>query len=182
LAGDSEAGVTLMRLDPGLDTGPMLAKRATPIALDDTTATLAERLAVIGADLLIEALPAYLAGTLIPEPQDETLATFAPRLEKGDGHLDFTRPAVELERRVRAVTPWPGAFALWQGQRFKILRAALAEAVGEPGLVTEGEWGPVVCCRPGGLQLLQVQAAGKRPMPAATFARGARGFVGAKLT
>jgi methionyl-tRNA formyltransferase len=182
LAGDSEAGVTIMRMAPGIDTGPMLAKGATPIAPDDTTATLAERLAILGAELLVETLPAYLAGTLIPQPQDEALTTYAPQLEKGDGHLDFSRPAVALERRVRAVTPWPGAFALWQGQPLKILRARLAEAKGEPGTVVEGEAGPVVCCQPGGLQLLEVQAAGKKPMPAAAFGRGARGFIGAKLT
>jgi methionyl-tRNA formyltransferase len=181
LAGDSEAGITMMRMAPGIDTGPMLAQRATSIAPDDTTATLAERLAFIGAELPTESLPAYLAGTLIAQPQDEALATYAPQLEKEDGRLDFTRPAVELERRVRAVTPWPGAFALWQGQPLKILRAALAEAEGEPGAVVAGEPGPVVCCRPGGLRLLEVQAAGKKPTPAAAFARGARGFVGSTL-
>jgi methionyl-tRNA formyltransferase len=159
----------------------MLAKRATPIAPDDTTATLAARLAVIGAELLVETLPPYLAGTLTPQPQDEALATYAPQLAKEDGHLDFSRPAAELERRVRACTPWPGAFALWQGQPFKILRAALAEAEGVPGTVVEGGAGPVVCCQPGGLRLLEVQAAGRKPMPAPAFARGARSFVGSKL-
>ena len=181
LAGDSEAGVTIMQMAPGIDTGPMLAKRATPITPDDTTATLAERLAEIGAALLIETLPAYLAGSLVSEPQDEGQATYAPQLAKEDGHLDFTRPAVELERRVRAFSPWPGAFALWQGQPFKVLRAALAEAEGAPGTILEGGAGPVVCCRPGGLRLLEVQVAGKKPLAASAFMRGARGFVGARL-
>ena len=83
---------------------------------------------------------------------------------------------------MRAVTPWPGAFAFWQGQPFKILRAALTEAQGEAGIILEDALGPVVCCQPGGLRLLDVQAAGKKPMPAAAFARGARGFIGARLT
>lgn len=182
LSGDAEAGVTIMQMAPGVDTGPMLSARSEPIRPDDTTATLAARLAEIGAALLMETLPAYLAGTLMPQPQDEALATLAPQLEKEDGHLDFLRPAVELERQVRAVTPWPGAFALWQGQPLKILRAAPGgEAAGAPGLVIESAEGPLVVCQPGALRLLEVQAAGKRPMPAADFARGARGFVGAQL-
>jgi methionyl-tRNA formyltransferase len=135
----------------------------------------------MGAELLVETLPAYLAGTLVPQPQDEALVTFAPRLAKQDGRLNFARPATELERQVRACTPWPGAFALWHGQPFKILRAALAQAEGTAGTVVQGQAGPVVCCQPGGLGLVEVQAAGKKPMPAAAFARGARGFVGSKL-
>jgi methionyl-tRNA formyltransferase len=182
LAGDSQAGITLMQMAAGVDTGPMLAKRATPIVPGDTAATLAERLAVIGAELLLERLPDYLAGRLTPEPQDDALATFAPQLEKQDGHLDFSRPAVEVERRVRAMTPWPGAFALWQGQPLKIWRAALAEAAGEPGTVLESETGPVVCCQPGGLRLVEVQAAGRKAMPAIIFVRGARHLIGAKLS
>jgi len=181
LAGDSETGVTIMQIALGIDTGSILAKRAAPITPDDTAATLAQRLAVMGANLLIETLPSYLAGALVPQPQDEALATYAPQLTKEDGHLNFAHPAAELERRVRACTPWPGAFAHWQGQPFKILRAALAEAEGAPGMVIEGKEGPVVCCQPGGLRLLEVQAAGRRPVPAPAFARGARGFIGSKL-
>ncbi len=181
LAGDSKTGVTIMQIALGVDAGPILATRATPITPDDTAATLAVRLAGIGADLLIETLPAYLAGTLLPQPQEEALATYAPQLTKEDGHLNFARPAAELERRVRACTPWPGAFALWHGQPIKILRAALAEAEGAPGMVIEGQEGPVVCCQPGGLRLLDVQAAGKRPLPALAFMHGARGFIGSKL-
>ncbi len=181
LDGDTEAGVTIMRMAAGVDTGPMLARRATPMASDDTTASLTERLADIGAALLIDTLPAYLAGALVPEPQDEAQATYAPQLAKEAGHLDFDRPAVELERRVRAFAPWPGAFALWQGQPLKILSATPADAEGAPGTVLAGETGPVVCCQPGGLRLAEVQAAGKKPLPASIFVRGARGFVGSRL-
>lgn len=183
LAGDAETGVTIMRMEAGLDTGPRLAARREPIRPDDTALSLAGRLAEAGARLLMETLPGYLAGSVTAQPQDETLATYAPQLKKEDGHLDFARPAVEVERRVRAVVPWPGAFALWEGQPLKILRAAVGPGVaGEPGTVIAAEAGPVIACQPGGLQILEVQAAGKKPMPASTFARGARNFIGAKLT
>ena len=182
LAGDHEAGVTLMRIDAGLDTGPLLAQRAEPIRPDDTTLSLSERLARLGAALLAEVLPDYLAGKLTAEPQDNALVTYAPQLKKADGHLDFSQPAVELERRVRAFNPWPGAFALWQDQPLRILRASVTASVGgEPGLVTKTDRGPAIACGSGGLLLLEVQPAGKKPMPAADFARGTRDFIGARL-
>jgi methionyl-tRNA formyltransferase len=188
LAGDEETGITLMRMDPGLDTGPMLAKASERIRPDDTTSTLAERLAVLGAQLLSDWLPAYLAGALPAEPQDERLATYAPQLKKEDGRLDFERPAAELERRVRALQPWPVAYGLWPAQGadedrpLRVLRAAvLAEALGAPGTVVATPGGPAVATGEGALLLLEVQPPGKRPMPAADFARGARDFVGTKL-
>ncbi len=182
LAGDDETGVTIMRMDAGLDTGPLLARRAEPIGPDDTARTLSERLAHLGAALLVEVLPDYVAGKLAAQPQDDAHATYAPQLKKEDGHLNFSRPAVEVERRVRAFTPWPGAFALWEGQPLKILRAAVLEAAAsEPGRVLLTDRGPVIGCDPGGLLLLEVQPAGKKAMPAADFARGARHFIGTRL-
>ncbi|MGQ0601626.1 MAG: methionyl-tRNA formyltransferase [Anaerolineales bacterium] len=180
-AGDAETGITLMQIDVGLDTGPMLAKRAETIRADDITATLTARLALLGAELLIATLPHYLSGAIIPQPQDNSLATYAPQLKKEDGQLDFTRPALELARQVRAFTPWPGAFARWNGQRLKILRAAVTEARGEPGALLTTEAGPAVACGEGALLLLEVQPPGKRPMTAADFVRGARHFLGARL-
>jgi len=183
LSGNVETGVTIMRMDVGLDTGPILAQRAEPIHPDDTSLTLSERLSHLGAHLLLEVLPDYLAGKLAAQPQDEAQATYAPQLKKEDGHLDFTQSAADLERRVRAFTPWPGAFAVWQNQPIKILRAARVESVsGEPGEVLQTSQGPAVGCGSGGLLLVEVQPAGKKPMPAADFARGARGFVGARLS
>ncbi len=187
LAGDLETGVTLMRMDAGLDTGPIIAQQREPIRPDDTTASLAERLSQVGARLLVQALPAYLAGRLTPLPQDEAHATYAPQLKKDDGRLDFTRAAIELERRIRAFTPWPGAFALWPGPAgapapLKILRAAvLDQTLGAPGEVAATPHGPAVACGQGALLLLEVQPPGKRSMPAADFARGARGFAGQRL-
>jgi methionyl-tRNA formyltransferase len=184
LAGDTETGITLMQMDAGLDTGPLLAARRELIHPADTTETLSQRLADLGAELLIEALPRYLAGELRPQPQDEALATYAPQLKKEEGRLDFTRPAPELERRVRALDPWPGAFALWQGLPLKILRAELLTETEHhaPGEVYQRGQELAVACGTGALELLEVQPAGKKPMPAADFARGARGFIGARLT
>jgi len=182
LAGDTETGVTIMRMDVGLDTGPILAQRPEAIHPDDTSLTLSERLSRLGANLLLEVLPDYLAGKLPPQPQTESLATYTPQLKKEDGHLDFTQPAADLERRVRAFTPWPGAFAIWQNQPMKVLRAAIIESLnGEPGEVAQTPQGPAVVCGSGGLLLLEVQPPSKKPMSAADFARGARNFIGAKL-
>jgi len=188
LAGDAQTGITIMRMDPGLDTGPMLASRALNIQADDTTGTLTERLAPLGASLLLEVIPAYLGGRLAPVPQDESLATYAPQLKKEDGQLDFTRPATELERRVRALLPWPGAFANWPDpaagapRPLKVLRAAvLDQRTPDAGMVLQTPQGPAVGAGSGSLLLLEVQPPGKRPMPAADFARGARGFIGSHL-
>lgn len=190
LAGDNETGITLMRMDAGLDTGPLLAGLVVPIQPEDTTQSLADRLAPAGAQLLAEYLPDYLAGRLPAEAQDNALATYAPQLKKEDGRLDLTRPAVELERRVRAFQPWPGAFVMWPepngsgaARPLKILRAAvLAETLGEPGQVVATAHGPAVAAGQGALLLLEVQPPGKRPMPAAAFVRGAPHFAESRLT
>jgi len=182
LAGEAETGCTIMQMEVGLDTGAILSQSATPILSEDTTATLTARLAQLGADLLIDTLPQYLSGALTPQPQDEALATYAPQLKKEDGHLNFTQTAAELERRVRAFTPWPGAFALWNGQPLKILKVSVAPEVrGAPGTVVPMPRGVAVACAEGGLWLELIQPAGKKPMPAMDFARGARDFIGVQL-
>jgi methionyl-tRNA formyltransferase len=109
LAGDKETGITIMKMDAGVDTGPILSQRYIPIAPDDTGGSLFAKMSTLGAELLLDTLPRYLSGELIPQPQPEEGATYAPMLKKEDGLLDFTRPAVELERRVHAMNPWPGA-------------------------------------------------------------------------
>jgi methionyl-tRNA formyltransferase len=110
-----------MKMDAGLDTGPILSQRPTPIAPDETGQSLHDKLAVLGSELLIETLPGYLGGKTIPQPQDDSLATYAPTLKKEDGLIDWTRSAVETERLVRAFMPWPGTYTLWNGQPLKIL-------------------------------------------------------------
>ncbi|MCB0213133.1 MAG: methionyl-tRNA formyltransferase, partial [Anaerolineae bacterium] len=121
LAGDDEAGVTIMHMDEGLDTGPMIAKRAIPMTAEHTGGTLTGALAELGSHLLIDTLPDWLAGTLTPQPQPDAMVTFAPRLDKKEGLLDWSLPAVEIERKVRAFDPWPGTFTFGPKGQIKIL-------------------------------------------------------------
>ena len=183
LAGDAETGVTLMRMDAGLDTGPILAQRAIPIADDDTTGTLTPKLADLAAALLIETLPRLLAGNLTPQPQDESRATVCKTIRKAEGLIDWTRPADEIARRVRAFNPWPSAFTYWNGAPLKILhsQAAPSNARGEPGRVVEWRDEIAVTTGDGVLILRQVQLAGKRAMKIEEFARGQREFIGSQL-
>lgn len=190
LAGDEVTGVTIMKMDPGLDTGPILAQRQEPIHADDTRATLMERLSVVGAELLAETLPAYLAGDLKPRPQDDGQATFAERLRKQDGRLDWSRPAIVLDRKIRAFTPWPGTFTFWEGRRLKVIQASpLPDWQGDdpPGTVVEIDAGcpsdspAAVATGEGALRLDKVQLAGKRGMAIGPFLQGRRDFVGSRL-
>lgn len=184
LAGEAKTGVTLMRMDEGMDTGPLIAQATCPIAMDDTTATLSERLARLGADLLTETLPRWLAGEIVPQPQDESQATYCKLIRKSDGLLDWRLPAEELARRVRAYIPWPTAFTVWQGETLKVLQA-LPEpdwrGKGQPGQVIALDDGAGVVTGEGVLQLLEVQLAGKRAMTTEDFLRGQRGFLGSVL-
>ncbi len=184
MAGDPVTGVTLMRMDQGLDTGPTIARRAEPIRPDDSRATLTARLARLAADLLLEMLPAYLAGVLSLQPQPEEGVTWAPPLDKKEGRIDWRRPAVDIDRQVRAVTPWPGAFAFLQGQRLNVLQARpRPEWHGDepPGTVLALGSGVAVATGEGALELLAVQRAGKKAMPVDAFLRGQRGLIGSLL-
>lgn len=177
LAGDEETGVTIMKMDVGLDTGPMLAMKKIRITPDDTAGTLFEALSTLGADLLIETLPAYMDGKLSPQPQPEEGATYAPMLKKEDGRLDFNQPAVELERRIRAMNPWPGAWFEWDGNLLKVSRGSVGEGkslkVGSRFIV-EGR--PAVMCADGALILEEVQPPGKKVMLGKAFLSGVRGW------
>lgn len=178
LEGDPETGVTLMKMDAGLDTGDILARVATPIFPDDTAQTLHDRLAALGATLLIQTLPDYLAGRLVPHPQPPTGATYARKLTREDGRLDWTRPAAELDRRVRALTPWPGAFTFLPltGRRvlLKIWAARLVPAAeGVPGTVlSAGAAGLVIRCGADALCATELQREGGRRLRAAEFLAG----------
>ena len=178
LHGDAQTGATIMRMDPGIDTGPMLSQRALAIHPDDTAATLGERLAKAGAELLIAVLPDYLSGALVPQVQDETLASYAPMLKKEDGLLDFSQPADSLARRVQAFNPWPGAYTLWQGQMLKIHRARAVEnpAAAEPGSTRLYQGLPAFAAGQGLLVLEEVQPAGKKSMPGKAFLQGAKAW------
>lgn len=201
LAGDEMTGVTIMLMEAGLDTGPILAQVAEPIRPEDTAGSLAERLAESGARLLVDTLPRWAQGSIRPRPQDESLATYAPELKKEDGLLDWSLPAEDLWRRCRAFYPWPGAYTLWRGRPLKVLASvpvvasAASLAPGETTLLAEGSAvtptveglvAPagrllVVGTGRGALGLLRVQAAGGRPLSGAELARGHRDLVGTRL-
>ncbi len=179
LAGDEETGVTIMKMDVGLDTGPMLSMKRIRLTRDDTAGSVFQALSTLGADLLIETLPDYFSGKLTPQPQPEEGATYAPMLKKEDGLLDFTRPAAELERRVRAMNPWPGAWFEWKGNLLKVARASVVGGgeglVSGSRLIVEGR--PAVMCADGALALDEVQPSGKKMMPGRAFLSGARDWV-----
>ena len=180
LAGDAETGITLMQMDEGLDTGPILAQRALTISNDDTTGTLTPKLATLSAELMIETLPRILAGEIASQPQDHTRATMFTQIRKEDGLIDWSRPANEIARRVRAFDPWPSAFTFWNGAQLKILSAAPApeRVPAEPGRVIQSGKEIVVTTGDGTLILREVQLAGKRAMKIEEFVRGQREFVG----
>jgi methionyl-tRNA formyltransferase len=185
LDGEAVTGITIMRMDEGLDTGPILAQAECPIASEETTASLTAKLAELGAPLLVETLDGWLGGTIEAQPQDDAAATYCSQLEKKDGLLDWGRPAVYLDRQVRACDPWPGAYTTWRGQRLKVLRAKPRpgwEGEGRQGQVQEMGEGIGVITGQGALELVEVQLAGKNPMSAGLFARGQRDLVGGLLS
>lgn len=177
LHGDEETGVTIMKMDAGLDTGAMLAKRSMRIPPDGTAGSVTNALSHLGADLLIEALPRWIAGEIKPEPQDDSLSMYAPMLKKEEGLLDFAHDANELERRVRAFNPWPGAFMEIDGVVLKIHRAHVGQIVNlsyaaGQRLVWQNQ--PAIGARGGLLVLDEVQPAGKKTMSGKSFLAGAR--------
>jgi methionyl-tRNA formyltransferase len=182
LHGDQQTGVTIMRMDAGVDSGPLISQRAIAIQPGETATSLSERLAALGADLLVEALPGYLSGELPPQLQDISQATYAPMLKKEDGELDFKLSAMELERRVRAFQPWPGSFTFWQGSPLKVLRACCVfdperEAGLAPGEHTISHGLPAICTAQGLLVLEELQPAGKKCMEGKIFLQGARNWL-----
>ncbi|WP_374686850.1 methionyl-tRNA formyltransferase [Promineifilum sp.] len=184
LAGDAATGVTLMQMDEGLDTGPMYIQASLPIAPRETAATLHDRLAALGADMLRRHLDDILGGRLTPTPQPDGGSTYAPIIAKEAGQLDWRQEAAALDRQVRAMTPWPGAFTIWNGQPLKILRARPLGGplpAGPPGQVVWARGALVALAGEGGLALEEVQLAGKRAMPAEEFARGRPEWVGGVL-
>jgi methionyl-tRNA formyltransferase len=182
LHGDDETGVTIMKLDAGLDTGPIIAQRRVALDPDITGGELAQQLAELGASLLIESLPDYVEGVKEPVPQDEARAMYAPAIASSSGGLDFTRPAAELSRQVRAYEPRPGSFLTWRGSRLIVRRARPTDAnLGPPGRVDLVAGQPSIATAVGALVLEIVQPAGKGRMEASSFVHGAPDFVGSSL-
>ncbi|MBT3313713.1 MAG: methionyl-tRNA formyltransferase [Anaerolineae bacterium] len=175
LAGDAETGITIMMMDEGVDTGDMLDKRALPIADDDTAGTLFDKLAPLGAELLVETLPKYLSGEINPQLQPAEGSTYAKMLKKADGLLDFSQTAEELERRVRAFSPWPGTFFEWNGKPLKVHRAHVdgRKSPGN-GIKLKVAGVPAIGTAEGVLVLDQIQPAGKKSMDGKSFLSGGR--------
>jgi methionyl-tRNA formyltransferase len=184
LAGDEKTGVTIIKMDRGFDTGPILAQRSVSVNPDESYPQLASRLAQLGAELLAETIPPWLRGEITPQPQDNAQATLTQTLKREDGLIDWTRPAEELARRVRALQPWPSTYTYWDGRLLKVLRARAVASQGEGGpgevsrtpdsnlLVNSGE---------GALHLLEVQLESKPPIEARALLNGYPQIVGATL-
>ncbi|MEW6180147.1 MAG: methionyl-tRNA formyltransferase [Chloroflexota bacterium] len=177
LHGDEMTGVSIMKMDAGIDTGPVLAQRSVPVDSDDDAQSLGQKLAAAGAELLLETLPLYFKGEIQPQPQDEAQATYAPMLKKEEGLLDFSQSAVFLERKIRAFYPWPGAYLVWDGNYLKVKRAAInPNALIPQGKRTVIDGLPAVGTTEGVLLLREVQPAGKKWMSGDEFLRGARNW------
>jgi methionyl-tRNA formyltransferase len=174
-----------MLIDEGLDTGPTLLSRATPIGPEETAADLEPRLARMGAELLLETVRGLEGGTVLPVPQDHSRATLAPLLKKEDGRVDWSLPAARVASRARGFHPWPGAFTFHEGRLVKVLRVRAAPAAGaaEPGTITAvGPDSVTVACGEGtAVRLVEVQPESRRAMPASAWAKGARLRPGARL-
>lgn len=196
LAGDEETGVTIMLMDPGMDTGPILEQRRAAISPRDTTGSLSERLSQVSAELLLEVLPRWMADEIEPQPQDDALATHAPLLQKEEGAIDWSRPAVEIWRQVRAFHPWPGAFTTLGGERLLIHETwpLSVPASSEPGTISplspeKMEMLPpeirqealAVHTGENLLAVLRLQQAGRRALSAAEFLRGKRDLFDQRL-
>lgn len=179
LAGDPQTGVTIMRLDPGMDSGPILAQHVVDLAPTARAGALTDELFILGAQLLIDVLPNYVAGRLQPTAQDHDRATITRMLSKEDGSIDWTQPALNIERMTRAYDPWPGAQTTWRGQGLRISVAAVESTwLGPqpPGTLVgqHGDRSPLVATGRGALALCHVQPAGRRPMSGEAWFAGIR--------
>ena len=164
-AGDGESGVTVMQMEAGLDTGPMLLKVSTPISADDSGGSLHDRLAALGPQAVIDAISGLAAGTLQGQVQDDSLATYAHKLDKEEARIDWSRPAVELERLVRAFHPWPICHSTLNGEALKVHAAQLGEGSGAPGTILAADKsGLTVACATGALRLTRLQLPGGKAL------------------
>ena len=167
LAGDPQTGVCIMKMEAGLDTGPVLLREALAIGPEETTAELHDRLSALGARLIVQALDQL--SDLEPEPQPDEGVTYAAKIDKGEARIDWTRSAIEVDRQIRGLSPFPGAWCEAGGERLKLLRSRLGEGSGAPGQILHGL---TVACGTGAIEVLQAQREGKRPATAVEMLRG----------
>ncbi|MEC3862921.1 methionyl-tRNA formyltransferase [Mesobacterium sp. TK19101] len=168
LSGDRETGICIMQMEAGLDTGPVLLRETTPIGAEETTADLHDRLSAMGAALIVQALDRL--PELTPEPQPEDGVTYAAKIDKAEAQIDWTRPAVEVDRQIRGLSPFPGAWTTLQGERVKLLKSRLADGTGPAGAALDDTLR--IACGDGAIQVTMAQKAGKGAQDAATFLRG----------
>jgi methionyl-tRNA formyltransferase len=184
--GDAETGVTIMKMDAGLDTGPVLATRRTPILAADDSQKLHDRLAQLGAELLAETIPSYVAGKIRPQPQPAEGSTYATKIKKEDGQIDWTAPAEKIWNRLRAFTPWPGAFTFLPPEikppLLKVWKVEVVEKTGAAGEVLSADkTGIVVGCGAGALRILELQREGSKRLTVEQFLAGFPLRAGVKL-
>lgn len=170
MAGDTEFGITVMQMDAGLDTGPMLLAAGAKVSPRPTAGEVHDALAELGAKLMVDALAQLAAGTLLPVPQPELGATYAKKITNAETHIDWHQSAAEVDRMVRGLTPFPGAFGEANGSRIRVLEAEQVAGSGTPGIVLDEHL--TVACGTGALRLVRVQREGKKPMTAAELLRG----------
>ena len=181
-AGDIETGVTIMKMDAGVDTGPMLSIGIVQIMPDETGQSLHDKLSELGGNLLIQTLPGYISGAIQPQEQPEIGVTYAPQIKKEEGHINWTQSAVNIERLVRAFTPWPGTFTRWDGKQLKIHTGKYGQGVAEPGHVVEHVGQVAIGTGKGLFYPLELQLEGKKRVDITDFLRGYPDFIGAELT
>ena len=167
MAGDAESGVCIMQMETGLDTGPVLLREATAINGEETTAELHDRLSAMGARLIVQALAQL--DDLVPEAQSEAGVTYAAKIDKAEARVDWTRTAIEVDRQIRGLSPFPGAWCDVAGERVKLLRSRVADGVGDPGQVLKGF---CIACGSGAIEVLEAQREGKKSSPAGDLLRG----------
>ena len=170
LAGDGETGITIMQMEAGLDTGPMLVKESVPITATTTMTMLHDALAAMSARMIVPALEGFVAGTIRPQPQPGEGVTHADKLTREEGRLDFTHPATELDRQIRALVPWPGTVFDWRGEAVKVGAARIVAGAGRPGEILDRDF--TIACGEGALQLTRVQRPGKAWADGGSFLRG----------
>ena len=184
LDGDETSGVTIMLLDEGMDTGPILAQRETRISADETAEELTERLFELGSELLVDTLDQWGREQILPTPQNNDDASVTRRLQREDGRIDWNQPADSIARRVRAFTPWPGTFTVWRGKTVKILRGSPVDGAlsGTPGTVVRLDDSTIaVLTGSGAVEVQSLQMEGRRAMSATEFVQGYRDFVGSTM-
>jgi len=178
MARDAETGICIMQMEAGLDTGPVLLRRATPIGATETTGELHDRLSTMGAEAITEALANL--DSLTPDPQPKDGVTYAEKIDKSEARVDWTHPAAEVDAHIRGLSPFPGAWTEADGQRIRLLASTLAEGQGSPGDILDDTL--TVACGDGAIRLLRLQRAGKGAQDAETFLRGMALPAGSKLT